>query len=104
VKIHVSMADRGERGGTDMRQQFSNGEGLTNLVRHTYLTEMRHNARFKNTIDVALSGSTDGDVLALLVKGLAAACHGEDAIRQEMIQLLQRHRFPSSPENVEELE
>jgi endonuclease III len=71
--------------------QFNNGEGLTNLVRHKYQREMLHDARFKNTIDVALSGSTDDDVLALLVAGLAASCRDAAYLRDEMVQVIERH-------------
>lgn len=64
---------------------------LLNLVNHKYRQEMLTDARFKATIDVALSGSTSRDVLALLVGGLAASCRDTSSIRQELVEMIKRH-------------
>ena len=71
-----------------------NSEALTNLVRNKYGTLYDANARFKNTVDGALAGNTDNDVLALLVAGLATSCREAADMRRDLIELIARTTIP----------
>lgn len=68
---------------------------LHQLVGTSHVQTYGTNARFRATIDAALHGSTRDDVMALLVRGLAEACHDTESMRAELQSLIER--TPSRP-------
>lgn len=68
---------------------------LHQLIATSHVREYSHNARFRATIDAALHGSTNDDVMALLVRGLADSCNDTETMRGELKRTIERTPMPN---------
>ena len=70
--------------------QTDRARRLIELVGESHAKMYMNNLRFRATIEAAVCGSTDDDVLALLVRGLVEACRDTESMRDELQRVIER--------------
>lgn len=71
---------------------MNTAERLRELIGTGYAGTYDHDRDFRQVIDSALRASSDWDVMAILVRGLAAASNRTDRILDALYEIVEDHR------------